>query len=52
MGNQVGLLAHGLVVKVVRCPFEEIIEYQRHEDRSDDQGDHVQEDDPGEDGFE
>jgi hypothetical protein len=52
MCDQVGLVPHGLIVKVVRRPFEEIIQHQWHEDRSDDQRDDVQKDDPREDGFE
>jgi len=52
MRDQLGLLTHGLIVKVVRSPFEEPIEHYRHDNRSDNQRDHVQKDDPGEDGFE
>jgi hypothetical protein len=52
MCNQVGLVSHSLIVKVVRRPFEEIVEHQWHEDRSDNQRNDVQENDPREDGFE
>jgi hypothetical protein len=39
-------------MKIVGCPFEEIIKHHRHKNRSDDQRDHVQEDNSREDGFE
>jgi hypothetical protein len=50
--DQVSLVAHGLVVKIICRRFQKPIEHERHEHRGDHHRNHVQEDDPGEDGFE